>query len=692
MNRADKRHRFSVRVSRALLFASILFFPAASHSQTIDMNAFRAKENLQWGVRAFHNGSLNQAVMYFEKAITYKPENTEERVWLGLSLYKSGLEEIALSEWNGVLRKGKGSNLLQSKVQVVSARRGLVRDLFEENKYVLSSVIDASRKNYIKFARPTSVRARPDGSVYIVAFGTNEIILVDSNNTVIDVYRGGLEGFDHPFDVLDTGRGTLFVSEFEGNRITKCDARGNKLKSFGKKGTKDGELLGPQFLASDASGYVYVTDYGNKRISKYDPDGNFILSFGRKNADYAGIGGPTGIGVNGGKVYVCDSAGKKIDVFDTSGNYLTSLGSGFLKGPEGIMFISGRTLYVADSEPFAASTRIAKLDLENEKWEVFTDLGGQAKKLTSLTVDANGDLYACDYNLNKVFIVSEVSDLYSGLFVQVEKIDANNFPEVIVDVSCEDRFGNPVLGLQAANFVVSESLVPVSGQTMYEPVNKTNRAKIVVLVEKSAKSEKYDKEIAEAAKRIIELAGNPADVMIVTASDSPVIDSGTGGTLLTKLESLEAGAYSENWRFDLGARLAVSNLLQFRTKRAIIFLTEGTLEEGRHFDDYSLSETLQYMKNNFVSFNVVSFGTGEPGEDLRYIADGTRGSTYSYRQPKGIEGIVTDIRGKTDPRYAFKYKSSADTGFGEKLIPLSVEVRFRARSGRDESGYFGPIK
>jgi hypothetical protein len=291
-----------------------------------------------------------------------------------------------------------------------------------------------------------------------------------------------------------------------------------------------------------------------------------------------------------------------------------------------------------------------------------------------------------------VFIVSEVSDLYSGLFVQVEKIDSNNFPEVVVDVSCEDRFGNPVLGLGRENFVISESLKPASSVSMYQPVNDLNKVKIVVLVEKSAKSEAFDAEIAEATKRILELAPGIADVMIVTASDTPVIDSGADGSKLGKLESLKSGVYSEAWKFDIGARLAVSNLLQYRTKRAIIFLTEGTLEEGHHFLDYSLSETTQYMRNNFVSFNIVSLGAAEPGEDLRYIAEKTNGSIYSYKQPKGIEGIITDIRGKKDPRYVFKYKSAADAKFGEVLIPLAVEVNFRARNGRDESGFYGPIR
>ena len=127
-------------------------------------------------------------------------------------------------------------------------------------------------------------------------------------------------------------------------------------------------------------------------------------------------------------------------------------------------------------------------------------------------------------------------------------------------------------------------------------------------MEKSTKIAQYEKDVTDAVKRIMDLSGNAANVMIVTASESPVIEAGEGGTKLRKLETLAAGGYSEAWNFDLGARLSVSSLLPYRTKRAIIFLTEGTLEEGHHFANYSLPETVQYMKNNFVSFTTVSFG------------------------------------------------------------------------------------
>jgi DNA-binding beta-propeller fold protein YncE len=662
-------------------------------SQGIDMDLIRAQDRFNSGVRAFYEGSLNQSIMYFEKALTFKPQNITERIWLGRALYKSGLEEAALNEWNSVLRRGKGTPILENMVSTINSRRGLVRELFDENRFIVSSVIDAAKNNYLQFKRPTSVRARKDGLIYIVAFGTNEILLVDPNNVVVNVLRGGLEGFDHPFDILEVPDGSLYVSEYEGNKISKCDKHGNKLKAIGKKGTKDGELLGPQFLATDGIGYMYVTDYGNRRVSKFDLDGNFILSFGKKDAGFEGFSGPTGIAVSGEKVYVADSIQKQIAVFDTSGNFIEKIGREFLKGPEGLCFSSDRTLFVADSQPFTDTTRICKLDTVNEKWQVFSDLSSQAKKLLNIAIDPNSDLFACDYTLNKVFTVSEVSELYSGIFAQIEKIDARDFPDIVVDISCEDRFGNPVLGLRKENFLFTESLKPVDRFLMFQPLAVIPKLEIVILVEKSDKMAQFEKDVREAARRIIELAGSDSGVIVVSVSDKAVVEAESDFPKLKKLDSVSNGIYSDSWQFDTGAKLAASKLIPYRLRRAIIFLTEGSLEEGRHFKDYSLTETAQYMKNNFIRFQTVSFAQdGKVSEDLGYLTSQTGGNTYAFYSPESVQTIISDLLEKTDPRYVVRYRSQADTGFGKDFIPVETEVKFRGRSGRDESGYFGPIK
>ena len=140
-----------------------------------------------------------------------------------------------------------------------------------------------------------SVRARRDGSFFVVGFVTNRVIVLDSNGIVRKTLWGGLEGFDHPFDIVEDRDGSVYVSEFRGDRIAKCDRNGNRILTIGGKGRGPGLLLGPQYLALDPDGNLYVSDWGNKRVSKYSRKGEFLLSFGRPAGVYPGLGAPAGV-------------------------------------------------------------------------------------------------------------------------------------------------------------------------------------------------------------------------------------------------------------------------------------------------------------------------------------------------------------------------------------------------------------
>lgn len=667
-----------------------MYIPVLLFSQ-IDMDEVQAEENFQWGVRAFHNGYYNQAIFYFEKALGFKPLNIPERIWLGRVLYKSGFEEAALNEWNSLLARGKGSMLLENMVQIITMRRGFGPEIAEPDRFVISGVIDASKKTYRQFKRPSSVRARKDGSLYIVAFGTNEILKVDVNGTVIDVLKGGLEGFNHPFDVLETEEGFLFVSEYEGNRISKCTLSGEKKGFIGKKGIKEGELLGPQFLAMDSKGYLYVTDFGNKRVNKYNQDGTFILSFGGRKKGKSLFEGPSGIALSRDMVFVADVRKKALFVFDENGNLLKEYSDGYLKGPEGLYFADQDTLLIADTAPFTQETRIVKFDLDNEEWMVYVAPGNDARHLLQAAIDPNGDLYAADYNLNKVFVLSPLSSLSSGFFVQIERIDANSFPEIIVDVAVQDRFGQPVTGLNENNFILTESFRSVGKFSMYKPIQTSKNAEIVLLIEKSKKISRSGNEIENAVKELFSVIGNTKKIMIVSAGKEPVFEADVDASVLTKLDVLHLGNFTDEWEFDAGLRMAATKLLPFRTKRAVVFISEGSLT-GNPFSEYSLLELTSYLKNNHIGFYTIHIGNNSVHEDISFLCRETGGKVYSIHAPRGITDIAGDITACKDPRYILTYQSRADTRFGRRFLPCEVEVNMRKRSGRDESGFFGPIR
>ncbi len=675
-----------IKKEKLFILALLSVFTIGLPALDFDMDRAKAEENFRWGVRAFHNGYYNDSVLSLEKALSYKPSSTLTRIWLGRSLYKSGFEEAALNEWKYLLDSGQGDSLLRNRVQVISYRRELGRELEQGDRYVISNEIDANRNDYYPLKRPTSVHIRKDGTVYVVAFGSNEIVILDANNQVKDILRGGLEGFDRPFDLLEVEGRYLFISEYGRNQVVKCTLQGDKIKKFAGKGRDKGMLLGPQYLATDGKGYIYVTDWGNARVNKYDLEGNFILSFGRGITPSSRLDGPTGIAIQGKFVYVSDRRRKRIEVFDLSGNFLHSFGEDFLTGPEGMTFKNHDTLMIADGN------RVLEFHLNQEIWQVLSDVSSYAKRITNLSFNPNGELYVVDFDLNKIFILSQMSSLYTGLHVEVERIVSTGFPEVFIDISVEDRSGNAIVGLQSENFTITESFREVAGLSLVLSNTDPAPIEVVVLVENSQQMSRFSNELKSAVNSIhTQLSGFGA-LQVISAGRKAILESDFSAT---RLETVRAATnpvrgFKPGWRFDLGVRMAASQLIPRQSRKYIVFLTRGQLNEDS-FKKYTLAEITNYMRNNFIGFYTINFGSESIGGELAYISAETGGKNYNFFASSGIEHIISELSEQISPVYMLKFVSPSEPDFGLRYIDLQVEATLQRKSGRTESGYFAPL-
>jgi hypothetical protein len=107
--------------------------------------------------------------------------------------------------------------------------------------------------------------------------------------------RGGVPGqgiqgdnFNKPTDIAWDAQGNMFVSDAYTNaRVVKLDKTGRFVKTWGSKGSGDGQFDMPNSIAVDAKGNVYVADLGNKRIQVFDNDGNFKSRIANVGAPWA---------------------------------------------------------------------------------------------------------------------------------------------------------------------------------------------------------------------------------------------------------------------------------------------------------------------------------------------------------------------------------------------------------------------
>jgi DNA-binding beta-propeller fold protein YncE len=86
--------------------------------------------------------------------------------------------------------------------------------------------------------------------------------------------------FSRPTDVAWDAAGDIFVADGLGNaRIAEFDKDGKFIRSWGKRGTENGQFANVRSIAVDAQGNVYAADGGNKRIEVFDNEGKFKTAY-----------------------------------------------------------------------------------------------------------------------------------------------------------------------------------------------------------------------------------------------------------------------------------------------------------------------------------------------------------------------------------------------------------------------------
>ena len=116
--------------------------------------------------------------------------------------------------------------------------------------------------------------------------------------------------------------GTYYVSDRAVCRVTAFDTRGRLLRSWGRRGTADGEFTDPSAVAIGLDGSVYVADAGGARVQKFTREGVWVASFGQVDTNAAALGGRESIGlaVSANAVFLVGGAADPLRVWSLDGH------------------------------------------------------------------------------------------------------------------------------------------------------------------------------------------------------------------------------------------------------------------------------------------------------------------------------------------------------------------------------------
>ena len=267
-----------------------------------------------------------------------------------------------------------------------------------------------------------------------------------------------LGGVREPMGVAINQRGeVVVVTEWDGHCVSVMSPNGEKLRSFGTRGSHQGQFMFPYGVAVDDEGNILVTDRDNYRVQKFTVEGQFLAAVGTKGSGPLQFNPPTDIAFNtrNNKVYVADNENHRVQVLNSDLTFSSTFGKqgsgkGQFRFPYSIACNSTGKVYVADTgnyriQIFTAEGKFLRMfgrrgqgrgelnwpyyvavdtsgvvyvsELGNHRVSVFTSEGqfvtsfgrkgegpGEFKSPGGLAVDNSGVVYVCDRDNNCVQI------------------------------------------------------------------------------------------------------------------------------------------------------------------------------------------------------------------------------------------------------------------------------------------------
>ena len=227
-----------------------------------------------------------------------------------------------------------------------------------------------------------------------------------------------LRGVSEPWGVAINQRGEVIVAEYDGDCVSVFSPSGEKLRTFGTRGSGQGQFKYPRGVAVDDEWNILVADGGDHRIQKFTPEGHFLTAVGAGGKGPLQFYHPTDIVLNAAnkKVYVTDSYNHRVQVLNSDLTFCSSFGKhgsgkGQFNSPYGIACDSTGKVYVADRD----NHRVQVFTAEGKFLKMFGRRGagrGELRWPEGVAIDSNDMVYVGEWGNHRVSVFTS-----EGVFV-----------------------------------------------------------------------------------------------------------------------------------------------------------------------------------------------------------------------------------------------------------------------------------
>ena len=217
-------------------------------------------------------------------------------------------------------------------------------------------------------------------------------------------------GVNQPCGVAINQKGEVVVAEWGGHCVSVFSPNGEKIHSFGTRGSRPGQFQHPHSVAIGNEGDILVADGGNHRIQRFTSEGQYSASVGTQGSGHLQFSDPNSIAFNtrSNKMYVADTLNHRVQVLNSDLTFSSIFGTtGSSKGqfncPCGIACDSSGKVYVADT----ANHRIRVFTAEGKFLHMFGRYGqgrGELDRPVGVAIDVSGMVYVSEKNNGRISI------------------------------------------------------------------------------------------------------------------------------------------------------------------------------------------------------------------------------------------------------------------------------------------------